>query len=106
MLTRSQIENLTREKLIEQLLQLSGISNQLKVSNDKFDTFAEGLKSDSLITNNCNTLLHQCTIQLKRNAVNNAQYHRRESIEVTVCRAFSLTGHEVTPDDLHSRIID
>ena len=109
MLTRSQIENLTREQLIEELLQLSDISNQLKVSNAKSDTFAvkyEGLKSDSLITKNCNTLLHQCTIQLERNAVNNAQYHRGESLEVTVCRTISLTGHEVTPDDLHSRVID
>ena len=102
MLTRTQIENLTREKLTEELLQLSDISNQLKVSNDKY----EGLKSDSLITKNCNTLLHQCTIQLERNAVNNAQYHRRESLEVTVCRTISLTGHEVTPDHLHSRVID
>ena len=102
MLTRTQIENLTREKLTEELLQLSDISNQLKVSNDKY----EGLKSDSLITKNCNTLLHQCTIQLEQNAVNNAQYHWRESLEETVCRAFSLTGHEVTPDDLHSRVID
>ena len=54
-------------------------------------------------------------MQLERNAVSNFQYHRRESLEValvprdirdnfldkTVCRAISLTGHEVTPDDLH-----
>ena len=52
-------------------------------------------------------------IQLERNAVNNAQYKRRESLEVNpvprdtgdnllekvVCRAISLTAHEVTPDD-------
>ena len=44
------------------------------------------------------------------------QYHQRESLEVnlvphdigdnvleeTVCRAISLTGYEVTPDDLHA----
>ena len=59
--------------------------------------------------------LHEQIIQLKRNTVNNAQYYRRESPEVnliprdigdnvleeTVCRAISLTEHEVTPDDLH-----
>ena len=55
-------------------------------------------------------------MQLERNAVSNAQYHRRESIEinpvpasisneeleVNVCKALSLTGHEVIPDDLQA----
>ena len=56
-LTRSQIENLTREELIEELLQISDISCQLKALNDRFDTFAakhEELKSDLLITKNFN----------------------------------------------------
>ena len=46
MLTRSQIESLTREELIEELLQISDISCQLKALNDRFDTFVvkhEGL---------------------------------------------------------------
>ena len=119
MLTRSQIENLTREELVEELLQISDISRQLKALNDRFNTFAakhEELKSYLLLTRNCNTLLHQRIIQLEQNAVNNAQYHRRESLEVNplprhignnvleeaVCRAISLTGHEVTPNDLHA----
>ena len=38
--TRSQIENLTREELIEELLQISDVSCQLKALNDRFDTFA------------------------------------------------------------------
>ena len=51
---------------------------------------------------------------MERNAVSNAQYHRRESLEInpvpasisddvlenSVCRALSLTDHEVKPDDL------
>ena len=56
-LTRSQIENLTREELIEELLQISDISCQLTALNDRFDTFAakhEELKSDLLITKNFN----------------------------------------------------
>ena len=114
-LTGSQIENLTREELIEELLQISDISCQLKALNDRFDIFAakhEELKSDLLIAKNCNTLLHQRIIQLERSAVNNAQYPRRESLEVnpvprdigdnvleeTVCRVISLTGN-----DLHAR---
>ena len=38
-LTRSQIVNLTSEELIEELLQVSDISCQLKALNDRFDTF-------------------------------------------------------------------
>ena len=60
--TRSQIENLTREELIEELLQISDVSCQLKALNDRFDTFAakhEELKSDLLIAKSCNTLLNQ-----------------------------------------------
>ena len=39
-LTRSQIENVSREGLIEGLLQLSDVSIQLKALNDRFDTFS------------------------------------------------------------------
>ena len=39
MLTRSQVENLTREELIEELLQISDISCQLKALDDRFDTW-------------------------------------------------------------------
>ena len=47
--TRSRIENLTREELTEELLQISDISSQLKALNDRFDTFTgehEELQSD------------------------------------------------------------
>ena len=67
MLTRSQIEKLTKE-LIEELLQLSDISIKVKALNDKFDTSAskhEELKFDLLVKKNCNTLLHQHIIQLE-----------------------------------------
>ena len=68
------------------------------------------------VSKNCNRLLGERIVQLERNAVNNAQYHRRESLEInpvpasidddvlesSVCRALSLTGHEVKPDDLQA----
>ena len=52
----------------------------------------------------------------ERNAVSNDQYHRSESLEInpvpatiaddvlenSICRALSLTGHEVKPDDLQA----
>ena len=95
MLTRVQIENLTREELTEELLQIFDISCQLKALSDRFNPFSakhEELKSDLLITKNSNTLLHQRIIQLERNAVNNALYHRRESLEVNpVPRALGIT---------------
>ena len=101
-LTRSQIENLTREELIEELLQLSDISYHLKALNHRFDTFAakhEELKSALLITKNYNNLLHQRIIQLERNAVNltgDTGDIGENVLEVTVYRDISLTGHEIT----------
>ena len=61
-------------------------------------------------------LLTERVVQLERNAVTNAQYHRRESVEanpvppsisdeeleLNICKALSLTRHEVKPDDLQT----
>ena len=55
-------------------------------------------------------------VQLERNVVTNAQYHQRESVEVNpvppsisdeelklnICKALTLTQHEVKPDDLQA----
>ena len=80
-LTRNQIQNLTREELIEKLLKLSDISDQLKALKDRFNTFTakyEELKSDMSITKNCNTLLYLRIIQQELHPVNNTQCRRRE----------------------------
>ena len=80
--TRTQIENFSGEKLIEELLQLSDISIQLKALNDWLDTSKhEELKSNLLITKNSNALVHQQIIQLEWNPVKNIQYHRRKYLE-------------------------
>ena len=74
------------------------------------------LSSDIAIKRNCNRLLTERVVQLERNAVTNAQYHRRESVEVNpippsisdeelelnICKALSLTGHEAKPNDLQA----
>ena len=74
------------------------------------------LKLFYLSGRNCNKLLTKTVVQLERNTVRNAQYHRRESVEVNpvppsindeelevnICKALSLTGHEVKPDDLQA----
>ena len=53
---------------------------------------------------------------MEKNAVTNSEYHRRETIEINpvpesledeileenVCKALSLTGVNVTPEQLHS----
>ena len=55
-------------------------------------------------------------VQLEKNAVSSAQYHRRETLELKpvhqeihdnvlediVCKALSLTDQEVVPEDLHA----
>ena len=51
----------------------------------RFDDFTrrfEILSSELAVSQNYNRLLSERIIQLERNAVNNTQYHRRESIEV------------------------
>ena len=117
--TRSQLENFSKEELIEELIPVDDISSKLADLSNRFDDFLrrfEVASSDLAIARNCNRLLTERFIQLKRNAVTNAQYHRRESVEVnpvppsmsdeelevSICKALSLTGHEVEPDDLQA----
>ena len=75
----------------------------------------EILSSELAVSKNFNCLLSERIIKLRKNAVNNAQYYRSESIEISsvpasisneelednVCKALclSLTGHEVIPDN-------
>ena len=84
-----------------------------KSSNDFLRQY-EILNSELTVSKNCNRFLTARIVQLERNAVSNAQYHHRESLEInpvpisigdyvlenSICRAFSLTSHEVKPDDL------
>ena len=114
---RSQLENLSKDKLIDELMSIEDISPKLVNLTTRFDNFTrrfEILPFELAVSKNCNQLLSEQIIQLERNAVNNAQYHRRESIEINpvpasisneelednVCKALSLTGHEVIPDNL------
>ena len=117
--TSSQLENLSKEELIDELISVEDISPKLSDLTSRFDDFLrryEVLSSELTISKNCNRLLGERILQLERNAVNNAQYHRRESLEInpvpasigddalesSVCRALSLTGHEIKPDDLQA----
>ena len=92
---------------------------KLSELTEKFNDFVskhDKIYSELQISRNCNNHLLQRIIQLERNAVTNSQYHRRETIEINpvpesledeileenVCKALSLTGVNVTPEQLHS----
>ena len=117
--TRSQLEHLSKDELIDELMSIEDISSKLVNLTTRFDDFTrrfEILSSELAVSKNCNRLPSERIIQLERNAVSNAQYHRRESteinpvptsisnkeLEVNVCKALSLTDHEVIPDDLQA----
>ena len=74
------------------------------------------VNSNLSITRRCNDLLLERITQLERNNLNNAQYNRRETLEIkpvpyditddvleqSVSQALSLTGISVEPDDLQA----
>ena len=116
--TRSQLENLSKEELIDELISVEDISSKLSDLTSRFDNFLrryEILDSELTVSKNCNHLLTERMVLLERNAVSNAQCHRCESLEINpvpasigdilencICRTLSLTSHEVKPDDLQA----
>ena len=68
------------------------------------------------ISKTCNSLLRKRIIDLERSSLDNSQYLRRVMIEISpvpleisndeleglVCKALSLTGYKVSPDDLEA----
>ena len=122
--TRSQLDfnlqfNLSKEELIKELITVDDISWKLSGLSNRFDDFLrrfEVAPSDLAITRNCDRLLTETVVQLERNAVTNAQCHRRELVEVNpvppliideelelnIWKALPLTGHVVRPDDVQA----
>ena len=87
--TRSQLENLSKDELIDEVLSLENFKNDINVKfselNDRFNDFEakyEMVNSNLLITRRCNDLLLERITQLERNNLNNAQYTRRETLEI------------------------
>ena len=118
-LTRAQVDNLSTEELIEELLNFWDITNKLNGLNNWFEDFIkkyDELHSELLIQKNCNFLLLKRITNLECNALNNAQYVCRETIKINpipqsipntdlenkVCLALSLTGTTVTPGSLQA----
>ena len=73
--TRSQLENLSKEELIEELITVKDITSKLSDLSNRFDNFLrrfEVVSFDLAITKNCNRSLTERVIQVERNAVTNA----------------------------------
>ena len=121
--TRSQLENLSKDELIDEVFSLENFKNDINVKfselNDRFNDFQEKyemVNSNLSITKRCNGLLLERITQLERNNLNTAQCNRRETLEInlvsydiaddvleqSVCQALSLTGISVEPHDLQA----
>ena len=121
--TRSQLENLSKDELIDEPLSLENFKNDINAKfselNNHFNDFQakyEIVNSNLSSSRRCNELLLERTTQLERNNLNNAQYKRRETLEInpvpsdiaddvleqSVCQVLSLTGTSVELDDLQA----
>ena len=120
-LTRSQYENMSKEELIQDInssfandinVKLTGLSEKFNEFTSKYDNVYSELQQ----CKSFNSHLLNRIIQLECNAVSNPQYSRRETTEVntvpaeiqddvleaSICKALSLTGVTVAPEDLHA----
>ena len=117
--TRSKLENLSKDELIDEVLSLENFSRDINVKfselNDRFNDFEvkyEIVNSNLLIKRRCNDLLVERITELERKNLNNAQYTRRETLKInpvpsdiaedvleqSVCQY----GISAEPDDLQS----
>ena len=87
--TRSQLENLSKDELIDEVLSLENFSRDINVKfselNDRFNDFEvkyEIVNSNLLIKRRCNDLLVERITELERKNLNNAQYTRRETLKI------------------------
>ena len=123
-LTRSQYENMSKEELIQELTDINSsfvndINTKLTDLSEKFNDFTskyDKVYSELQQCKSFNSHLLTRIIQLERSAVTNSQYSRRETIELNpvpaeihddvleenVCKALSLTGVNVVPEDLQA----
>ena len=79
--TRSKLNELSKEELIEQLLSFDNLSEKINDLTKKMDDFASKFNrvfSVLQISKTCNSLLCKRIIDLERSSLDNAQYLRRE----------------------------
>ena len=87
--TRSQLENLSKDELIDEVLSLENFKNDINTKfselNDCFNNFQEKyemVNSNLSISKHCNELLLEHVTQLECNKLSNAQDNRRETLEI------------------------
>ena len=71
--TRSQLENLSKKELIDELISVEDISSKLSDLTSCFDDFLrryEILSLELTISKNCNQLLSEKIVQLETNTAN------------------------------------
>ena len=121
--TRSHLENLSKDELIDEVLSLENFKNDINTKlselNDRFNNFQakyEIVNSNLSISRRCDEFLIERMTQLERNNLNNDQYNRRETLEInpmsshirddlleqSVCQALSLTGIWVEQNDMQT----
>ena len=84
--TRSKLNELSKEELIEELLSFDNLSEKINDLTKKMDDFAskfDRVFSELQISKTCNSLLRKRIIDLERSSLDNAQYLRREMIEIS-----------------------
>ena len=123
-LTRSQYENMSKEELIQELTDINSsfvndVNAKLTDLSERFNEFTSKygkVYSELQQCKSFNSHLVNGIIQLERNAVNNSQCSRQETIKLNpvpaeihedvleeiICEALSLTGVNVVPEDLHA----
>ena len=110
--TRKQLEKLTKEELIDELLTVNSIHEDLANLTSRFDKFLKKyvrVESELAVSKNCMKLLSKQIETLQRNTLDSLQYIRREmkeinlapediqdmQLEESICQALSLTGNWV-----------
>ena len=117
--TRSKINELSKEELIEEVLSFDNLSekrNDLTKEMGNLATKFDRAFSEFQISKIYNSLLHKQIIDLERSFLDNSQYLRGEIIEIStvllevsndeleglVYKALFLTENKVSPDDLET----
>ena len=120
--TRSQLENLSKDELIDEVLSLENFKNDINPKfselNDCFNDFQakyEMVISNLSVSRRCSELLLERITQLESDNLNNDQYNRRETLEInpvpfdiaddvvpgTICVSSAITNRiSLEPDDL------
>ena len=99
--TRSKLNELSKEALIEELLSFDNLWEKINDMTKKMDDFArkfDRVFSELQISKTCNSLLHKRIIDLEWSSLNNAQYLIREMIEI------SSVPLEISNDELEGLV--